>query len=137
VNDNSGETGRLAPGAAAAVRSAIRLSGGREVCFVCVVNDDGVAQTARVVARGDVESVLALPGFANRGEMLLHNHPSGWLEPSEADLAVAARLHDDGIGFAITDNDASRLYVVVEVPKPAKPSALVPGDVAGNTGDIL
>lgn len=134
MNDTSGETGRLAPGAAAAVRSAIRLAGGREVCFVCVVNDTGVVQTARVVARGDVQSVLALPGFANRGELLLHNHPSGWLEPSDADLAIAAKLHDDGIGFAITDNDAARLYVVVEAPKPAKPSALVPGDVAGALG---
>lgn len=130
----SGETGRLAPGAAAAVRSAIRLAGGREVCFVCTVNDAGVIQTARVAARGDVASVLALPGFANRGELLLHNHPSGLLEPSDADLAVAARMHDDGIGFAITDNDASRLYVVVEVPRQAEPAHLEPGDVAGALG---
>jgi ATP-dependent DNA helicase DinG len=35
---------------------------------------------------------------------------------------VAARLHDDGIGFAIVDNDATRLYVVVEVPR-ATPAA--------------
>jgi ATP-dependent DNA helicase DinG len=72
---------------------------------------------ARVVARGDVRSVLALPGFAQRGELLLHNHPSGVLEPSGPDLDIAARMHDDGIGFAITDNDASELYVVVEVPR--------------------
>lgn len=130
----TGEAGRLAPGAAAAIRSAIRLAGGREVCFVCTVNEEGVVQTARVAARGDVQSVLALPGFANRGELLVHNHPSGLLEPSEADLIVAARLHDDGIGFAITDNDGARLYVVVEVPRPATPAALVPGDVAGALG---
>lgn len=130
----TGEAGRLAPGAAAAVRSAIRLAGGREVCFVCTIADDGIVQSARVVARGDAESVLALPGFANRGELLLHNHPSGWLEPSDADLAVAATLHDDGIGFAITDNDAGRLYVVVEVPRAPKEITLVPGDVAGALG---
>ncbi|MEX2182772.1 MAG: helicase C-terminal domain-containing protein [Gemmatimonadaceae bacterium] len=129
-----GETDRLTPGAAAAIRSAIRLAGGREVCFVCTTNDAGVVQTARVAARGDVRSVLALPGFANRGELLVHNHPTGWLEPSGADLDVAARLHDDGIGFAITDNDGARLYVVVEAPRPAKPAALVPGDVAGVLG---
>ena len=86
------------------------FAGGREVCFVATLNAEGVAQTARVVARGDVSSVLALPGFANRGEMLVHNHPSGLLEPSDADLVVAAKMHDDGIGFAITDNEASRLY---------------------------
>lgn len=130
----SGETGRLAPGAAAAIRSAIRLAGGREVCFVCTVDASGVVQTARVAARGDVQSVLALPGFANRGELLVHNHPSGSLEPSDADLSVAAKMHDDGIGFAITDNDAAHLYVVVEVPRPPAVATLVPGDVAGALG---
>jgi ATP-dependent DNA helicase DinG len=129
-----GETARIAAGAAQALRSAIRLAGGREVCFVCTVDEAGLVQTARVAARGDVRSVLALPGFAERGELLLHNHPSGWLEPSDADLEVAARLHDDGIGFAIIDNDAARLYVVVEVPRPKRRAELEPGDVAGILG---
>ncbi len=130
----TGEAGRITPGAAAAVRSAIRLAGGREVCFVCTLDDAGMVQSARVVARGDAASVLALPGFANRGELLLHNHPSGWLEPSDADLAVAAKLHNDGIGFAITDNDGGRLYVVVEVPRAVREVALVPADVAAALG---
>ena len=91
------------------MRAAIRLAGGNEVCFVCTVDANGAVQTARVVARGDVRSVLALPGFARRGEMLLHNHPSGELEPSGADMEIAARMHDSGVGFAITDNDASDL----------------------------
>jgi ATP-dependent DNA helicase DinG len=108
----------LLPAAAGAVRAAIRLAGGREVCFVCTVDADGNAATARVVARGDVTSVLALPGFAKAGELLLHNHPSGGLDPSEPDLQVAARMHDLGVGFAITNNEATELYVVVEVPKP-------------------
>src|SRR5262245_12701492 len=115
---------RLAPTAAAAIRTAIRLAGGREVCFVCKVDDDGIVQTAKVVARGDAVSVLALPGFANRGEMLVHNHPSGVLEPSDPDLDVAARIHDDGIGFGIIDNAVSDLYVVVEVPARAELSQL-------------
>jgi len=64
-----------------------------------------------------VDAVLALPGVAQRGEMLLHNHPSGFLEPSGADLHVAARLHDEGVGFGIVNNDVSTLYVVVELPR--------------------
>ena len=111
---------RLASTAAAAMRAAIRLAGGREVCFVCTLDEHGVVQTARTVARGDARSVLALPGFATRGEMLVHNHPSGILQPSPQDLEVAARIHDDGIGFGIIDNEASELYVVVEVPAPEK-----------------
>ncbi|HYC52024.1 MAG TPA: helicase C-terminal domain-containing protein [Gemmatimonadaceae bacterium] len=111
------KTARLHPKAAAAIRAAIRLAGGNEVCFACGVDEDGAVETARVVSRGDVMSVLALPGFANRGEMLVHNHPSGVLDPSEPDMVVAARVYDDGVGFGIVDNDAERLYVVVEVPK--------------------
>src|SRR5215218_9880962 len=92
------------------------MAGGREVCFVCTLDAKGVIQTMRVVARGTSESVLALPGVANRGDMLVHNHPSGDLTPSDADMRVAARLHDDGVGFGIIDNSATKLYVVVEVP---------------------
>ncbi len=72
--------------------------------------------SARAVARGTVDRVLALPGIAQPGEMLLHNHPSGHLSPSGADLAVAAQWHDNGVGFGIISNDAARIYVVVEVP---------------------
>ena len=96
--------------------AAIRMAGGREVCFACGVDEQGMVVTSRVVARGDPISVLALPGFAQRGEMLVHNHPSGLLEPSDADNGVAARIYDDGVGFGIVDNEAENLYVVVEVP---------------------
>src|SRR5688500_9609098 len=93
------------------------MAGGREVCFACGVDENGMVVTSRVVARGDPVSVLALPGFAQRGEMLVHNHPSGQLEPSDADMGVAARVYDDGVGFGIIDNEAENLYVVVEVPR--------------------
>lgn len=115
---------RLSPKAALAIKAAIRLAQGREVCFVCGVDEDGVVQSARVAARGDVGKVLALPGFAQRGEMLVHNHPSGILEPSNQDLEIAARVHDDGIGFGIVDNFATELYVVVEVPQARKTALL-------------
>ncbi len=123
----------ISPTAAAAVRTAIRLAGGREVCFCCTTDSEGSILTARVVARGDASSVLALPGFARAGELLLHNHPSGNLEPSEPDLQVAARLHDLGVGFAITDNQADQVYVVVEVPTPR---VVVPLDLAAIEADL-
>ncbi len=107
---------RISRGAAATIRTAIKLAGGNEVCFVATLDADGVVVSARVVARGDIRSVLALPGVAQRGDMFVHNHPSGVLEPSDADLEIAARVHGNGVGFAIVDNDAMRLYVVTEVP---------------------
>jgi ATP-dependent DNA helicase DinG len=77
-----------------------------------------------------VDSVLALPGIAVRGELLLHNHPSGVLDPSGADLSVAARLHDGGVGFGIVNNDVSDCYVVVECPRPRATTRIDPIDVA-------
>ena len=124
---------RLSRQAASVMRAAIKLAGGREVCFACTVDGEGVVQAARVVSRGTVEKVLALPRAAEPGEMLVHNHPSGLLEPSDADLGVAARLYEGGVGFGIVDNAASELYVVVEVPKAVE---LTPLDEASVDRDL-
>ena len=70
------------------------------------------------MARGNRSAVLAAAVDANRGEILLHNHPSGILDPSPADLALAARIYEAGLGTAIVDNEAQSLYVVVEPPAP-------------------
>jgi ATP-dependent DNA helicase DinG len=108
---------RLAAAARALLREEIAAAHGREVSFVVRADPNGSLSDARVVARGTIDAVLALPGVAQRGEMLIHNHPSGFLEPSGADLHVAARLHDDGVGFGIVNNDVSTLYIVVEMPR--------------------
>ncbi len=126
---------RIAPGVRAFLAGEIAAAGGREVSFVAGVDRDGVVTAARAVARGTVDLVLALPGTASRGEMLLHNHPSGHLDPSPADLNVAARLHDGGVGFGIIDNGATELYVVVEVPRDREISRIDPFDVIDTLGE--
>jgi ATP-dependent DNA helicase DinG len=126
---------RIAPGVRAYLAGEIAEAGGREVSFVAQVDRDGVVTAARAVARGTVDMVLALPGGAQRGEMLLHNHPSGRLEPSGPDLNVAARLHDGGVGFAIIDNAATALYVVVEVPHERPVLRIDPFDVVDTLGE--
>jgi len=70
----------------------------------------------RAVARGNQHAVLAAARDASAGELLIHNHPSGLLEPSDADLALAARVYEEGLGTGIIDNAARSLYVVVEPP---------------------
>jgi len=121
---------RLAPAVRELLRAEIASARGREVSFVARFDANGLIVDARVVARGTVDAVLALPGIAVRGELLLHNHPSGVLEPSGADLSVAARLHDGGVGFAIVDNDVTDCYVVVECPRPRATTRIDPIDVA-------
>ncbi len=121
---------RIAPAVRDLLRAEIAAAHGREVSFVARPDANGLLVEARVVARGTVDSVLALPGIAVRGELLLHNHPSGVLDPSGADLSVAARLHDGGVGFGIVNNDVSDCYVVVECPRPRATTRIDPIDVA-------
>ena len=109
---------RLSPSAAEQIRVEVRKAGGREVCFLVRVDSDRVLVEPRAVARGNSAAVLAAARDAEEGSVMLHNHPSGELEPSDADLNVAARLYEAGIGTAITNNDADGLFVVVEPPKP-------------------
>ena len=130
---NFGEA-RLDVKAAVAIRTAIKFAGGNEVCFAGTLDADGQIVAVRVVARGDVSSVLALPGFAERGQMLLHNHPSGRLLPSDADMDIAARMHGNGIGFGIVDNSATKVYVVVEVPKTETLKPISADDVDDDLG---
>ncbi len=126
---------RLPPDVQQFLAAEIAAARGREVSFVATVDASGAITAARTVARGTVDRVLALPGVTARGEMLLHNHPSGVLEPSMADLSVAARLHDGGVGFGIITNDASELYVVVEVPRDKGAARLDALDVVAQLGE--
>ena len=107
---------RLSPEAARIIRGEIARAGGREVSFLAEVTRARVVSNPRAVARGNRSAVLAVARDAPDGGVMIHNHPSGELEPSDADLAVAARIHERGLGTAIVNNAANRMYVVVEPP---------------------
>ncbi|HSM07140.1 MAG TPA: helicase C-terminal domain-containing protein [Longimicrobiales bacterium] len=119
----------LAPEAAARIREEIERARGREVCFLAEVTPERSVVRPRAVARGNRAAVLAVARDAPEGAVLIHNHPSGLLEPSDADLAVAAQVFDAGLGTAITDNGATELYVVVEPPAPRVRVPLDPGEL--------
>ena len=115
---------RLSAEAAETIRDEVRRASGREVCFLAEVGDDRVVISPRAVARGNRSAVLAVARDAPEGSLLLHNHPARVLEPSDADLAVAARCWEEGLGTAIVDNEALDLYVIVEPPEPRVRSPL-------------
>ena len=110
----------LSEEAARRIRREIDRAGGREVCFLASVDEERVVHDARAVARGNFDAVLVAARDAPSGGVMIHNHPSGALEPSDADMSVAAHLYEQGLGTVIVDNDASRLYVVVEPPRPRR-----------------
>ena len=104
------------------MRDAIMKTGGNEVFFVTRVQWDDAELIAtvdevEVAARGNEEMVPAVVGRANKWDLVIHNHPSGNLDPSGADIRCAGMLANDNIGFAIINNDASEQYIVVK-PNP-------------------
>ncbi|MDH5759707.1 MAG: helicase [Gemmatimonadota bacterium] len=114
----------LHPDAARRIRDEIARAGGREVAFLAGVDGSRTVVDPRAVARGNFNAVLAAARDAPVGGVMLHNHPTGELEPSQADLTVAAQLYEEGLGTVIVDNEAQRLYVVVEPPEPRETAPL-------------
>lgn len=124
---------RFLPEAAEAVHEAIGVAGGNEVFFAGTLEAQGRVASVRVLARGHQSAVLAVTeGLALR-EVVIHNHPSGDLTPSGADLQLAGIYSANGHGVYIVDNEATRVYVVVE---PFLNSQVKPLDAAA-IGQVL
>ncbi len=125
---------RLTPEAARVIRDEVTRAGGREVSFLADVTRARAIVTPRAVARGNRSAVLVAAREAREGSVMIHNHPSGILEPSDADLAVAADIYRRGIGTAIVTNAADRMYVVVEPPEPRRTERLNREELAALLG---
>jgi ATP-dependent DNA helicase DinG len=120
---------QLEPRSAARLRAEIARAGGNEVCFLAEIDSGGRITSPRVLARGNQRAVLAATRDTPPGGIVLHNHPSGDLTPSDADLAVAAELYSNGLGMAIIDNDATQLYLVVAPPRLTSLEPLDPEEI--------
>ncbi|TFG85057.1 MAG: hypothetical protein E4H20_01425 [Spirochaetales bacterium] len=118
---------RFTPDAILALRDAILDAGGNEVFASGKLDEGGLVTEILVAARGTATSVLAIAGFLDRGDILVHNHPSGLLTPSDADLQVASRVAENGVGSYIVDNGVDEVYVVAE-PVRARALAAIDGD---------
>ena len=101
---------------------AIKEAGGNEVFFTATINSQGLVDSVKVGSRGKIDTVpVNFSDVRNpSSSVLIHNHPSGKLIPSNADLGVAENCAQNGQGFYIINNDVSDLYVVVEPVKPKK-----------------
>ena len=100
------------------IKRQIEEAGGNEVFFAGIINDQGVVISVQVGSRGNSDSVPVNFSFAREASVLIHNHPSGNLHPSEADLMVASDCSEKAQGFYIVNNSVSEVYVVMEPIKP-------------------
>lgn len=96
------------------IKSAIEKASGNEVFFVGSFSRNKVIEDVKVIARGNDYSVPAVIESASPGEVVIHNHPSGNLTPSNQDIQIASVFGNHGVGFLIVDNSASEVYMVVE-----------------------
>ena len=102
------------------MRSDIKDADGNEVFWAGKIDLEGIVVSLHAGSRGNENSVVVNKNTAKEGNVIIHNHPSGNLSPSEADQNIAYNASDSSLGFYIVDNDVSRVYVVVEPVKPKK-----------------
>ena len=102
------------------MRREIAGADGAEVFFAGFSNEEGIVESVVAASRGNDEEVLVQCEAFNECDALIHNHPSGALKPSSADLAVAQKANTSAKGFFIVDNAVSEVYAVLEIPKKKK-----------------
>ena len=110
---------RFTPWAADTLRESIRDANGVEVFAIGDVEDGWVTQVT-VTCRGQEDRVAALIDRPRAGQVVIHNHPSGDLNASNADMQLAAIYGEDGVGVVIVDSQVSRSNWVVEPYAPTQ-----------------
>lgn len=95
------------------IQDAISEAGGNEVFFLGRTDEARVVIDAEPLARGNADAVAAIMIVTSFGDVVIHNHPSGELTPSQADIEIASLLGNQGVGFYIVDNAVERCYQVV------------------------
>ena len=82
------------------MRAAIRLAGGREVCFVCTLDDERHrADGARRRARRRRAACSRCPGSRAAARCSCTTIRRACSSRRARTIEIAARMHDDGIGF--------------------------------------
>lgn len=98
------------------MKEEIEAAGGNEVFFRGMPDDKGIVTEVEVLARGNQYSVPAILKAMRKGEVIIHNHPSGFLFPSDADVEVASIYSNRMAGASyIVNNAVTEIYVIVEL----------------------
>ncbi len=111
------------------LQTEIHIASGNEVFFVGDLDDNLNLFGVRALARGNEYSVPAIIDSASAGQVVLHNHPSGNLTPSEQDIHLASIFGNNGVGFLIINNSVSEIYSVVEPFKKKEYSPIEIGEL--------
>ena len=124
----------ISPTAAQIMREAIRDAGGNEVFFLGLTDENRCVVDIETLARGSSGAVPAILQLCHFGNVVIHNHPSGNLTPSSADIGVASQLGSLGVGFYIVDNSVDQVYKVVEAFAPQDEQSISPEEIGSILG---
>jgi ATP-dependent DNA helicase DinG len=112
------------------LRREIEQIDGAEVFAVGRCDSNYVVCDLSVLARGNRGAAPVVDPTLIRGQVVIHNHPSGDLTPSDADVTAAAGLAARGIGFWIVDNSVLRIRSVTDPLVSAMGSIIIdPADI--------
>ena len=95
------------------MRLEISESGGNEVFFRGIPDGEGIVSEVEVIARGNSSSVAALLNMMRKNEVIIHNHPSGVLIPSDEDVSISSMYGEVGGASYIVNNTVDDIYVIV------------------------
>ncbi|MDR2021593.1 MAG: ATP-dependent DNA helicase DinG [Treponema sp.] len=120
------------------LKAEIEAAQGNEIFALGYLDDQGLVVRVEITARGNAGEVLALGAFGSGPckngprisrdteedrsrredsplpDVLIHNHPSNFLAPSDNDLIIASRAAEGGAGAFIIDNAVRDIYVIAE-----------------------
>jgi len=116
------------------IRYAIAQADGNEVFILGQTDADRRVAQVEVLARGSESAVPAILQTCGYGDIVIHNHPSGVLKPSPADVEVASQFGALGVGFYIVNNTVDKVYRVVEAFADKVTEPLSPEQVAALLG---
>ncbi|WP_026362160.1 helicase C-terminal domain-containing protein [Geopsychrobacter electrodiphilus] len=121
------------------LQAAIAEAGGNEVFALGHTDADCRVVELDVLARGSQQAVPAVLNNCSYGDIIIHNHPSGNLSPSEPDIQIASGIASLGVGFYIVDNAVDKIYAVVEPFAPQDETQLDPARIdaiLGTAGQV-
>ncbi|MEJ6951537.1 helicase C-terminal domain-containing protein [Natronospora cellulosivora (SeqCode)] len=103
------------------IKKDISNNNDNEIFFIALIDiETKHVKEYNLLARGNSNMVPAIINDLKPGSIIVHNHPSGDLTPSAADIRIASRTGNNGIGFAIINNDVSKINFIVEAKIPEK-----------------
>ncbi|KPK90891.1 hypothetical protein AMJ80_07915 [bacterium SM23_31] len=104
----------LTPHVCKAIADEIAGNKGNEVFFHGFTDKSGLVYKIEALAWGNETATPAILQHLAPGDVVIHNHPSGDITPSEADIQIASILGSRYVGFYIVDNSATNLKIVVK-----------------------